>query len=105
MFIFNKEHHDLEDILHKNREEIANLRTNLKPSSENNHDRIYFDDIALLEKRAEFQALDLAINDRRRHLYHLELKKKKNYNDLQCLDDSKSQYDIQVFFIQEFILI
>ena len=85
-------------MLHKNREEIANLRTNLKHPLENNDvsfsNRLHFDEIALLEKRAEFQALDLAINDRRRHLYHLEMKKKQNYDNTE-FDDSKLP-DIEV---------
>jgi hypothetical protein len=93
-----KEHHELEDMLHKNREELAKLRTNLKFSPENVEvafsERINFDEITLLEKTAEFQALDLAINNRRRHLYKLEMKKKKNFTNLNYADFNDSELPV-----------
>lgn len=64
------EHHKLEDLVHENRDYISKLKAQLK--SESN-----FDEMMLLEKKAEFEALDLAINSRKQQLYSLEMKKNK----------------------------
>lgn len=67
------EHHRLEDIVHQHREQIANLKYyihNLKVNSN-------IDEIAVLEKKAEIEALDLAINDRKSQLVEIELAKNR----------------------------
>lgn len=55
------EHHKLEDINHQLKSYIRELRLNQE------------DDLRLSEKRAEFEALDLAINDRKQQLLNLEM--------------------------------
>lgn len=65
------EHHKLEDLLHENKEYINKLKSQLKSENAN------LDEMALLEKKAEFEALDLAINTRKQQLYNLEMKKNK----------------------------
>jgi hypothetical protein len=75
------EHHKLEDIVHQNREQISNLKNyihGIKLSSN-------MDDIALLEKKAEIEALDLAINDRKSQLLNMELAKNRRlYEKRSC---------------------
>ncbi len=95
------EHHNLEDIVHQNREQIANLKDyihNIKLSSN-------MDDIALLEKKAEIEALDLAINDRKAQLLNMELARNrklygKTYtntsNDTESSENSRRESASQV---------
>lgn len=86
------EHHRLEDIIHLNREEIANLKLYLKQLEVNsNNEEIY-----LLDKRAEFEALDLAINSRKKQLFDLELIKNRKLNG----DDSMLSDDNSASFLQ-----
>lgn len=78
------EHHKLEDLLHENREYITKLKAQLKSNTQLNH----FDEMTLLEKKAEFEALDLAINTRKQQLYNLELTKNRKLGHVQHQDDS-----------------
>jgi hypothetical protein len=71
------EHHLLEDLNHANRDEISRLKFLLQtktdePESTSNDD----DHDELVDKRAEFEALDLAISDRKKKLFDLEIKKR-----------------------------
>jgi hypothetical protein len=97
------EHHHLEDIVHENREQIASLKSYLKKvtsqSSRFNED---VDDLDLVEKRAEFEALDLAINERKQQLVNLEYYNRrkrrfksgsKNYDMEETNDDGDDDDD------------
>jgi hypothetical protein len=64
------EHHKLEDLVHEYREQISKLKSYLR-EVEND------ENMKLLEKRAEFEALDLAINQRRQQLINLEMTKNR----------------------------
>jgi len=77
------EHHKLEDLLHENREYITKLKALIKSNTNMNP----FDEMTLLEKKAEFEALDLAINTRKQQLYNLELTKNRKLST-QNPDDS-----------------
>lgn len=77
------EHHKLEDLLHENREYITKLKALIKSNTSMNP----FDEMTLLEKKAEFEALDLAINTRKQQLYNLELTKNRKLS-AQNPDDS-----------------
>ena len=89
------EHHRLEDIIHLNREEIANLKLYLKQIEVNSNN----EEIFLLDKRAEFEALDLAINSRKKQLFDLELIKNRKMNgEDSLLSDENSTSFLQVFF-------
>ncbi len=89
------EHHRLEDIIHLNREEIANLKFHLKQLEVNNNAKVN-EDLYLMDKRAEFEALDLAINTRRKQLVDLELLKNRKLNEDSMLSDENSVSYLQV---------
>lgn len=89
------EHHRLEDIIHLNREEIANLKFHLKQLEVSNSARVN-EDLFLMDKRAEFEALDLAINTRRKQLIDLELLKNHKLNEDSMLSDENSVSFLQV---------
>ena len=75
------EHHKLEDMLHHNQEQIGKLKQLLNRKNAVNDRFHHDDDLMLLEKRAEFEALDLAINNRKQQLINLELAKNRRLND------------------------
>ncbi len=86
------EHHDLEDLNHMNREEIIRLQVLLQSknnveSSEQSDD----DDDELADKRAEFDALDLAISDRKKKLFDLEVKKRMTLSETVRSSESKNK--------------
>jgi hypothetical protein len=84
------EHHHLEDMVHENREQIANLKSYLKKvNSQSSRFNDDVDDLDLIEKKAEFEALDLAINERKQQLLNLEF-----YNRRKRRFKSGSNYDI-----------
>ena len=84
-FICNiPEHHKLEDIVHQNREQIANLKYYIYNIKLTNN----IDEIALLEKKAEIEALDLAINDRKSQLISIELSKNRKLYDNSSTSES-----------------
>ena len=89
------EHHRLEDIIHLNREEIANLKFHLKQLEVNNNAKVN-EDLYLMDKRAEFEALDLAINTRRKQLVDLELLKNRKLNEDSMLSDENRVSYLQV---------
>ena len=67
------EHHSLEDMVHKNQATIQRLRSGQgKPQGPQPYDYCA-DELVLLERRAEFEALDLAIGHRRQQLLQLEM--------------------------------
>ena len=67
------EHHSLEDMVHKNQATIQRLRSGQgKPEGPQPYDYCA-DELVLLERRAEFEALDLAIGHRRQQLLQLEM--------------------------------
>lgn len=72
------EHHDLEDLLHEHKEEIDHLRILVNDFNS-----------PILNKRAEFEALDLAINNRKQVLFDLELEKRRRMG----YSDSFSDFD------------
>jgi chromosome segregation ATPase len=80
------EHHRLEDLLHDNREYIAKLKVQIKSSQNLN-------EMTLLDKKAEFEALDLAINTRKQQLYNLELAKNRKLNEQNNDDVSYTSND------------
>jgi hypothetical protein len=90
------EHHRLEDIIHLNREEIANLKFHLKQLEVVNNNAKVNEDLYLMDKRAEFEALDLAINTRRKQLVDLELLKNRKLNEDSMLSDENSVSYLQV---------
>jgi hypothetical protein len=83
------EHHDLEDLVHQNREEIISLKNLLQQA----HDDLCKQqmngryDVDVMEKRAEFDALDLAINHRKGILFDLELRKRREMSSSMLVDD------------------
>ena len=83
------EHHCLEDLMHQNREEIARLKSMLDNDSEANND-----DLTLLDKRAEFEALDLAIDSRRQLLYNLELVKNNKMDESASINNNASYIQV-----------
>ena len=86
------EHHRLEDIIHLNREEIANLKLHLKQLEVSRCN----EEIYLMDKRAEFEALDLAINSRRKQLIDLELLKNRKMNEEDSMLSENSTSFLQV---------
>lgn len=70
------EHHRLEDLVHEKGEYINKLKAQLKTDH-------HLDEMVLLEKKAEFEALDLAINTRKQQLYNLELTKNRKLSEHQ----------------------
>ena len=83
------EHHELEDLAHQNREQIINLKSLLQQSQDDLIRRQMNNqfDVNVIEKRAEFDALDLAINNRKQILYDLEIRKRRELNSSAMFDD------------------
>lgn len=90
------EHHRLEDILHQKGIEIDSLKSYVNQLREKNEDVMTQDDFAHLEKRAEIQALDLAINNRRQQLINLEMAKNRKINETNRNDETLIQVIIQI---------
>lgn len=82
------EHHKLEDINHQLKEQISSLRNFIKSNQQQENE--------LMEKRAEFEALDLAINDRKQQLLKLEMAKNRRLNR----NVDKSFFDSQETLIE-----
>ena len=83
------EHHELEDLAHQNREQIINLKNLLQQTQDDlikqQMNNRY--DVDMVERRAEFDALDLAINNRKKILYDLEMRKRHELNSSMLIDD------------------
>jgi hypothetical protein len=80
------EHHKLEDMIHQDHEQISNLKYYIN-SLRANHE---LEEIAVMEKKAEIEALDLAINDRKSQLISLELAKSKKILNLSSTNSDSS---------------
>ena len=81
-------------------EQIAKLENDLanvdlKQLEVSNSARVN-EDLFLMDKRAEFEALDLAINTRRKQLIDLELLKNHKLNEDSMLSDENSVSFLQV---------
>jgi hypothetical protein len=83
------EHHELEDLAHQNREQIINLKNLLQQSQDDliNQQMNNQVNVNIIEKRAEFDALDLAINNRKQILYDLEIRKRRELNSSSMFDE------------------
>lgn len=73
------EHHSLEDLVHGYQEQLENLKAYVKEMDESSS---MDENLALLDKRAEFEALDLAINQRRQQLVNLEMSKNRRIDEI-----------------------
>ena len=81
------EHHNLEDIVHNYQEQLENLKAYVR---EIDDDESVGDNLAILEKRAEFEALDLAINQRKQQLINLEMSKNRRMQEMGSEDDDNT---------------
>ena len=83
------EHHELEDLAHQNRDQIINLKNLLQQNQDEllRHQMNIQYDVNMIEKHAEFDALDLAINNRKQVLYDLEVRKRRELNSTLLFDD------------------
>lgn len=75
------EHHKLEDMYHHNQEVLARLKSRNPNIAASHQFNYYTDDLVLLEKKAEFEALDLAINNRKQQLINLEFARNRRLHD------------------------
>lgn len=71
------EHHKLEDMVHEYKNQIANLKIYLRDLESRSATLAESERLELLERRAEFEALDLAINQRKQQLFNLEMAKNR----------------------------
>lgn len=71
------EHHKLEDMVHEYKNQIANLKIYLRDLESRRATLAESERLELLERRAEFEALDLAINQRKQQLFNLEMAKNR----------------------------
>ncbi len=91
------EHHKLEDMVHRNQEIIAKLKV---PITNTHQFAYYTDDLILMEKKAEFEALDLAINNRKQQLVNMEFARNRRLNDSYSTD-CESFLKEEIFCLEE----
>lgn len=95
------EHHKLEDMCHHNQEIIARLKSR-NPNIAGSHQFNYYtDDLVLLEKKAEFEALDLAINNRKQQLINIEFARNRRLHDSFLSDGNETFMKDELFCLEE----
>lgn len=78
------EHHSLEDLVHNYQQQLENLKAYVQEMDNETSSAASSTEanLALMEKRAEFEALDLAINQRKQQLVNLEMSKNRRINEM-----------------------
>lgn len=99
------EHHELEDLVHAYQEQLENLKAYVREIDDEDEEKetatssTLEDNLAVLEKRAEFEALDLAINERRQQLVNLEMAKNRRMRELAADQDSESNTESEMMLM------
>lgn len=96
------EHHNLEDMVHQYQEQLTQLKAYLRELDDQANSTINDDSMAILEKRAEFEALDLAINQRKQQLINLEMSRNRRLNEDTDNSTSGNTMILKVRIIQTF---
>jgi chromosome segregation ATPase len=84
-------------MVHRNQEIIAKLKA---PIANTHQFAYYTDDLVLMEKKAEFEALDLAINNRKQQLVNMEFARNRRLHESYSSDGESFLKD-EIFYLEE----
>lgn len=87
------EHHKLEDLNHQMKVQLNKLKNYIRDTRPSRMNELDFS-----EKKAEFEALDLAINERKHQLFNLELTKNMKLDHQFNLDKDNSIIQVKYIF-------
>ena len=87
------EHHKLEDLNHQMKAQLNKLKNYIRETRPTR-----MNDFDLSDKKAEFEALDLAINERKHQLFNLEMAKNIKLDHQFNLDKDSSIIQVNTFF-------